>query len=171
MPTAKFGSRSPISIPAASAWNGVTLLRSYSNRLNVNTDFGNGYNWLIEQLPYVADDPDGSIAVVFNSTVAYWFDLVAGNYIARYGAKQPLTLTSSNFTLTFPDGEVWTFYPLDAGMLAGKFQTATPPGGDGIATANYNSFSTLTNVRRAPREAAMKTSISPTAAAALLPAR
>jgi hypothetical protein len=47
--------------------------RSYCNRLNIDTDFGNGYDWLIEQLPYVAQDPDGSIAVVFNSTVAYWW--------------------------------------------------------------------------------------------------
>jgi hypothetical protein len=102
--------------------------RTYSNRLNVDTDFGNGFDWLIGQLPYLTHDPDGSIAVVFSSTVAYWFDQSGSSYVPRYGAKQTLTLGDGYFTLTFPDGEVWQFYDLSYTYLHGKFAAMYPPG-------------------------------------------
>src|ERR1017187_11026568 len=40
--------------------------RTYSNRLSSNADFGNGYNWLIDQWSHIVEFEDGSVEVLFN---------------------------------------------------------------------------------------------------------
>jgi hypothetical protein len=106
--------------------------------LNVDTDFGNGFDWLVEQWAYAAQDTDGSIAIVFSPDVAYWFDLVSGSYVARYGAKQTLTHSGSVFILTFPDGEVWQFNDFGVAIAPGKLISGTSAGGI-VTTVSYGS--------------------------------
>jgi GT2 family glycosyltransferase len=96
--------------------------RVYRNRLSFNGDVGQGYNWLVEQWPYLIEHADGSITVVRGIRKTLWFDLVEGNYVGRYGAKSTLTHDTGNhqFVLTLPGGEQWRFHDFD--------QVASPPG-------------------------------------------
>ena len=65
--------------------------RVYSNQLSSNGDLGNGYNWLVEQWPYLIQYGDGSITVVRGTTQTVWFDPSGDGYVGRYGAKSTLT--------------------------------------------------------------------------------
>ena len=38
--------------------------RSFSNRLGVNQEFGNGYNWQIAHLPWLEPQAGGTLVVV-----------------------------------------------------------------------------------------------------------
>ena len=58
--------------------------RTYSNRLSENADLGNGFNWLVDQWSFISELGGGSVEVIFNPLLAYWFDLVDGAYVARF---------------------------------------------------------------------------------------
>jgi hypothetical protein len=91
--------------------------RTYSNQLSSNADFGNGYNWLVDQWSHIVEFEDSSVEVLFNPLLAYWFDLVDGEYVARFGAKQTLTqvydaMGRGNMTTTPSGTIVRTVYDL-----------------------------------------------------------
>jgi len=111
--------------------------RYYCNRLNVDTDFGNGFDWMVEQWAYAALLPGGIVAIVFSPDVTYWFELVGGSYQPLCGAKQTLTDSDGLFTLTFPNGEVWQFYDFTS-SLPGKLYQAISPGGI-VTSVSYGS--------------------------------
>lgn len=81
--------------------------RFYSNQPSSSGGLGNGYNWLVEQWPYLIEYDDGSITVVRGTRQALWFDLTCGVYFGRYGAKSTLTHDTTNhlFVLALPTGE------------------------------------------------------------------
>ncbi|MCD4728213.1 MAG: hypothetical protein K8R46_11155, partial [Pirellulales bacterium] len=132
----------------ASTGFGGTLrhARKYCNQLlqgtqPVSKDYGNGYNWLISNLPHLIDGSDGEgsyIAAVFDSIKAFWFNS-SSPYAPRYGAKHDLTYTYDGdiqehiYTLTAFDGRKWQFYKLDSDNYpAGALIQAFLPGGQTI---------------------------------------
>jgi hypothetical protein len=121
--------------------------RTYSNRLSENTNFGNGYNWLVDQWSHVVDLGDGSVEVIFNTLLAYWFDLVDGQYVARFGAKQTLTQVGDDLVLTFPDGEVFTYLGLDDPIAPGMLSSAASAGGN-VISLSYNTNGSVASAIR-----------------------
>src|SRR5208337_3833520 len=93
--------------------------RTYSNRLSKNYDFGNGYNWLVDQWSYITNASNGWVEVVFNPFLSYWFQLVGGVYVPQFGAKQTLTHVGNRLVLTFPEGEVYTYRDFNDPLVPG----------------------------------------------------
>lgn len=113
--------------------------RYYTNRLAESDDFGNGYNWVVEQWPYVTDQGD-SLAVVWTPQHAVWFDKVSGSFIARYGAQHTLVKVSNVYKLTFPEGEVWEFHSPDQTTYPiHSFKQVTSPGGIVTKVSSYTA--------------------------------
>jgi RHS repeat-associated protein len=118
--------------------------RVYSNQLEFHHDFGIGYNWLTHAWPYITDSVSEPNAIIYVSSTheVVWFDLSAGTYTARHGAKFTLTHDATNqiFKLTKEDGEVEEFHDLTQtsnpqGLLK-KIKTA---GGQEITVQSYTS--------------------------------
>jgi len=103
--------------------------RIYSNRLSSDFDFGNGYNWLVRQWPYLVDQ-GGAIVVMRGTRSTLWFDLVGGVYVGRYGAKHTLSHDTAEgvFNLAAPNGTLTTFQDF-AGNVPGAFQASTTAAG------------------------------------------
>ncbi|MCD4728910.1 MAG: hypothetical protein K8R46_14725, partial [Pirellulales bacterium] len=140
--------QSVIDLASAGFGGGLQHALKFSNLLlqgdqPVSKDYGNGYNWLIPNLPHLIDGSDGEgsyIAAVFDSIKAFWFDSNSP-YAPRYGAKHKLTYAYDNdvqehiYTLTDPDGRKQQFYKLDSNNHpAGAFFRAFLPGGQTITT-------------------------------------
>jgi hypothetical protein len=110
--------------------------RVYSNRLPGNTDFGNGYHWVVEQLPVLLREDATTIMVLFEPIRAFWFDESGGQFTVRYGGKQTLSYSAQDGTYTFtePNGTVWEFYDFDANDMLpdGLFKRRTAPGGQTV---------------------------------------
>jgi len=125
--------------------------RVYSNQLSSSGDFGNGYNWLVEQWPYLIEYGDGSITVVRGSRQTLWFDLIGGTYVGRYGAKSTLTHDTHNhlFVLALPTGEQWTFQDFDqATNPAGLFWSQQTVGGQVTQVASYTAAGRIAEIQR-----------------------
>ena len=125
--------------------------RVYSNRLSVDGDLGNGYNWLVEQWPYLIEHADGAITVVRGVRKTLWFDLVEGNYVGRYGAKSALTRDAANnrFVLTLPGGEQWRFHDFDQmANPPGLFASQVTKGGQVTEVTSYTADERIEEIQR-----------------------
>lgn len=111
--------------------------RSYNNQLTDNADFGNGFNWLIAQWPYLVID-DVSVAVVRAGRNSLWFDEVDGAYLGRFGIKTTLTYDSGSdeFTVSSPGGATQIFAGLDSGSPGKLLRQITP--GDSAIEMTYD---------------------------------
>ena len=115
--------------------------RSYSNQIPYNYDFGNGYNWLVENWPYLVQKDANTIAVIYQSQKAFWFTWDGSTYVAQHGAQQTLVHDQANnvFIMTDPDGQVWQFQDFDQYQYPeGLFKQATSPGGIVTAVTQYS---------------------------------
>jgi hypothetical protein len=75
--------------------------RYYCNQVSFPYDGPNGFDWFVEAMPYAV--PSGtSIAIVIDPNNPYWFDLISGSYVARYGVLD-VKLASAGGALTFTD--------------------------------------------------------------------
>src|SRR5439155_4395870 len=73
--------------------------RSYSNRLNGTLEIKqnrNGAQWFLTDMPQLAQDGSGNIAVISVINDPLWFDNISGNYVARYFIKETLVADTSN---------------------------------------------------------------------------
>ena len=63
--------------------------RSFASRLTKfdSDNLGQGYNWLVQEWPYLIADLTGSVVVQGEPNTACWFDLVAGQYTPRFNVK------------------------------------------------------------------------------------
>jgi len=114
--------------------------RVYSNQLSSNADVGNGYNWLVEDWPYLVQEPDGSIHFIRGTKRSLQFDFDSGVYTGRFGAKSTLThnLSTGQFTLAQPNGEQWIFHDFDQfNFPPGMFASHVSPGGQVINATGY----------------------------------
>ena len=65
-------------------------VRSFASRLSINESLGNGYNWQVEQWPYLVLDYYGNVVVQGKANTATWFSKVNGAYAAAFGVRQTL---------------------------------------------------------------------------------
>lgn len=125
--------------------------RTYSNQLSTSADLGNGVNWVVESWPYLIEKPDGSIVMVRGLYSSLWFDLVDGDYVARYGAATTLEhdVANDRFVLTQPGGRQWTFHDFDQTTSPqGLFASMTTPGGEVTEVSSYVGDQRIEEIQR-----------------------
>ncbi|HUY90331.1 MAG TPA: RHS repeat-associated core domain-containing protein [Pirellulales bacterium] len=113
--------------------------RIFSNRLGGDVDYGNGYNWLVRQLPQLVEQAAGTIMVLRGTRSALWFDLVGDAYVGRYGTKFTLAhdAMAGTFALAAPNGEITLFNDFDSGATAGLYKSQSTAGGQLIQVTSY----------------------------------
>ena len=114
--------------------------RTYSNQLASTFNFGNGYNWVIVQWPYLSLASPTVIAAVQGANWTVWFDeQTGGSFVARYGAKQTLIHTGSTYQLALTTGEILEFNDfIQTSFPPGSFKNLTIAGGDTIQAISYD---------------------------------
>ncbi|NLY02481.1 MAG: hypothetical protein GXY83_40895 [Rhodopirellula sp.] len=90
------------------------------------------------------------MVVVFNAQESYWFDLVEGAYVARFGAKVKLEHVSNRYRLHRTDGTIWEFfdYQPDNGFPAGALRSVLTAGGNSVQLDYQGSFGPVTRAVR-----------------------
>jgi hypothetical protein len=116
--------------------------RRYSNRLSVSRDPGNGYNWFIDQLPYLERGSVNNKSHVFvmggaGRPVA--FAETSVSYSPTFGGTESLQVSSSRdrFSYTGVDGSVTEF-----DSITGLFKRYVAPGGQVIQVTQLTATRT-----------------------------
>lgn len=109
--------------------------RSFASRLSISESEGNGYNWQVQEWPYLVVHGDLVYASVGPNT-ALWFDKISSTFVARFGLKQSLVLdvASSRYRLTDIDGTITEF-----DSLSGMFRQRTDTAGNTIEVTSLHS--------------------------------
>lgn len=105
--------------------------RTYGNKMPQSWDRGNGWNWFVENWPYLINS-GGSIAVLGDVNDIPWFSPDGfGGYTALFGRLEVLTYDGVNgeFNLLKPDGTVITFNNFSHATRPGLFKKITSAGG------------------------------------------
>ncbi|MGH7140444.1 MAG: hypothetical protein ACREHD_32315, partial [Pirellulales bacterium] len=112
--------------------------RIFSNRLGGDVDYGNGYNWLIRDLPHLEELGADTVMVVRGTRSTDWFDLVNGVYVGRYGTKNTLSHdpTSGSFSFAVPNGQVTVFNDFGS-PYPGLLRSQSTAGGQAINVVSY----------------------------------
>ncbi|HUY92555.1 MAG TPA: hypothetical protein VMV10_27700 [Pirellulales bacterium] len=118
--------------------------RIFSNRLGGDYDAGNGYNWLVRQLPRAYQQGTAAVMILRGTRSALWFDLVSGVYVGRYGTKFTLThdAVAGVFNLAAPNGELTVLNDF-AAANPGMFSKRLTAGGQTIQVTSYAPSTTL----------------------------
>lgn len=126
--------------------------RIYSNQMSNDYDFGNGFNWLVRQWPYLIEDAGGSITFVRAGRGSLWFDPNGlGGYVGRHGAKSSLThdAVSGEFSLRMPTGEEFAFHDFDQFTNpSGLFKRHKAPGGQTTEVTAYTADDRIAEIQR-----------------------
>jgi len=83
--------------------------RSFASRLSVNDTFGNGFNWQVEEWPYLVTDFDGNAVVQGRANTSFWFDKVGDDFVGKFDIKQTLVHDET--------ARVYRFYNLDGSYI------------------------------------------------------
>lgn len=112
--------------------------RIFSNRLGGDWDYGNGYNWLVRQLPKLLQLGANTVMVVRGTRSTDWFDLVNGVYVGRYGTKNTLAHDSVTgvFNFAAPNGQLTVFNDFSSAN-PGLLKSQSTAGGQTIVVASY----------------------------------
>jgi RHS repeat-associated protein len=108
--------------------------RTFHNRQSLPETLGNGYNWHVEQWPYLVIRSSGDINLQGYSGGPFFFDLTGEGYVCRFGLKQRLEPSGTSYLFTDLDGTTLLF---DA--VTGRFLSQTSPGGATIAVNSLNA--------------------------------
>lgn len=123
--------------------------RTYSNRLSYSENLGNGYNWVVQQWPYLVIKFLGDVTVMgIRPSVAYSFSRVGNAYISNWDLnRQTLALDSAAqvYRFTDTDGTVTEF-----DESTGMFHRQISPSGETITVTalSPNGFN-VSQVERA----------------------
>ncbi|MCO6458897.1 MAG: hypothetical protein J5I93_26615 [Pirellulaceae bacterium] len=132
---------------------------TYTNRLPASWDLGNGFNWFVEQWPYLLKCVDEEfqtfnyIVFVQSSWTAVWFDFdeMSGDYSPRHAAHYGLTHDTANnvYKLATCEGEIWEFNDWDqTSAPGGSFKRLTTKGGTTIEVVSYTAQCRIAEMRR-----------------------
>ena len=85
--------------------------RSFSSRQSVNETIGNGFNWKVQEWPYLISQADGTAIIQGAPNTSLWFNKSGQNYQGDLGIKQTLTLDNVRqvYRLTEVSGEYTEF--------------------------------------------------------------
>ena len=101
----------------------------------------NGYGWVIDQLPTLLQvNGTATLAVLDNSTTARLFDLVNGNYQARFFDQSQLTHSGNEYVLTDSAGDQIRFYDFSTSFPVnqrGRFKSYTDPYGNQTSVTRH----------------------------------
>ena len=120
--------------------------RTFQSRLTNNETIGNGFNWNVEEWPYLIVDYYGTVTVMGRASGSLWFDKVDGAYVPRFSTKHVLELDSEAglYRLSAPDGTITEFDD-----FTGMFRKRIAPGGNSIeVTAMDTNAYNFTEVER-----------------------
>ena len=111
-------------------------VRSFTSRTSISHTMGNGFNWQVEQWPFLVRDWDGSVVVQGRANEALWFDKVAGTFVPAFSVKQTLILDES--------AEVYRLYDLDGSVTefddhTGMFRRQIDPAGNRIEVTKMHA--------------------------------
>jgi RHS repeat-associated protein len=130
--------------------------RYWSNQLQIDgepisEDNGLGWNWLIEQSPYVHVNSAGdeyTVALGMGRAVFFMFDGIS-TFTPKYSAGNKYTLTPSGNKLVFtePNGNKWEFHDMNQLAKSGMFYRAVSPGGQTIEVITYHTIQTSGEMR------------------------
>ena len=107
--------------------------RNFASRFSENTDVGNGYNWQVQQWPYLVVGDDGSVAVMGAANDVLNFAPSGAGFVPLFCAHQTLTLDSVN--------QVYNLYELDGSVSqfsagSGAFIRHSDPAGNFVAVVS-----------------------------------
>jgi RHS repeat-associated protein len=110
--------------------------RSFASRQSRSETIGNGFNWQVQEWPYLVIDRDGSVVVQGRPNEALWFEKIGDRYAAEFNAPQVMVLDASaqRYKLYERDGSVTEF---DAGT--GVFCRRSDPAGNRIEVVAWNA--------------------------------
>jgi RHS repeat-associated protein len=123
--------------------------RTYSNRMTSNVNYGNGYNWLVDQWPSIVSDSTETV-VVQSGLDSFWFDGVGvGPFAGQLGILATLEHDddAGQYVLALPGGTVERFNDLATAPAPGALVSQTSRGGATI-TLSYNHSSQLVEAQR-----------------------
>ena len=124
--------------------------RVHCNQLESNYNYGNGYNWMVQQWGHLLDVQDNGdeIVAVLSSQKSCWFDYDSptSKYNARHGVLEELHTSANVFELCQSDGTVYTFHDFNQ-TNAGLLDKVTAPGG-AVLTISYDSDKRVSEVSR-----------------------
>jgi hypothetical protein len=120
--------------------------RSFASRLSISESLGNGYNWQVEEWPYLVRHYDGTVTVMGRANTAFWFDASGEGFVGRFGTKQSLIHDDA--------AEVYRFVNLDGSYIefddfTGMFQRHVDAAGNKVeVTAMHANAYNFTEVQR-----------------------
>ena len=119
--------------------------RNFVNRLSNIHTFGNGFNWMVAEWPYLAFQPNGDIVVQGKGIEALWFEKTDTGYSAEFNVKQTFELDETN--------DVYKLYDLDGTVTefnesTGSFKRQIDPAGNTIEVTGYQHGYYPTGVQR-----------------------
>lgn len=120
-------------VPALTAgWWGHTLI--YTNRLNEDTNFDNGWNWLVKEWWRLFEISGDRILVLRGSQSALWFDDSGATPAPLYGSLHQLVHDTGNnlIKLVSPNGTVTEFFDFSHGTRPGYMKRQFTPAGVAI---------------------------------------
>jgi len=107
--------------------------RYYRNRMTQDYDYGNGFNWLVEQWPYLIDRGSNQKIAVRPGQGTQWYKEQSGNYKTEYGAKTRFDETGGVYRVKTPGGSIEEYAdPATSGGM-GRLQRKLLPNGDELA--------------------------------------
>lgn len=116
--------------------------RSFSSRLSENTNVGNGFNWQVEEWPYIVEVDETSVVLMGVALDAIWFTRNGDAFTPDFSSRETLQLdvTANIYRFTELDGSVSEFSATTGGFLkridpAGNLLTVTALAADGFAPA------------------------------------
>ena len=120
--------------------------RSFASRMSVSETGGNGFNWQVQEWPYLVMQYSGTVTAFIGPNSAVWFDKAGSDYVARFGIRMSLTLddAASRYRLTDSNGTVTEY-----DSLTGMFRRRTDAAGNKVeVTALYGNGFNFTDVER-----------------------
>ena len=129
---------------------------------------GQGFNWLVDQWPYLVNEGD-TIIMMKGQSERVWFDESGGGYYGssayttRYGVHHKLEHDETNniFKVKIPAGGLLTFHDFDqTDSPKGLFESYETPGGQVVSADSYTSAGNIQEIIRSFTEGSSTTTES-----------
>jgi RHS repeat-associated protein len=125
--------------------------RSFASRMSHSESAGNGFNWQVQEWPYVVTQYDGAVAVLGRQNTAVYFDKIGDSYVAQFGVKTTLSLdlATNKYLYTEQNATVTTF-----DRFTGGFRKRTDAAGNTIEVTAMTGGTNFSQVQRSYTEGA-----------------
>jgi len=121
-----------VDVVGAGFGSGWSHTRTYTNQMTGSQDVGNGFNWYLEDWPYLEQTTFGNgwLVLLGNANDLLWFELQEdSSWKTLYGRTEKLALSGGRLQLLYPNGTLVEFNSLTATSRPGQFVRKVSPGG------------------------------------------